>query len=68
MNYNEGNRSYFELLERTNDEEVIKIPDSSKDSAKNIQKTEKDTNNHNFDCTEQKQRIGKIFIYIKFNS
>ena len=62
MNYNEGNQSYFELLERTNDEEVIKIPDSSKDSSKMILNTDNHATNHNFDCTEQNQKIGKIFI------
>ena len=62
MNYNEGNQSYLELLERTNDEEVIKIPDSSKDSSKMILNTDNHTTNHNFDYTEQNQKIGKIFI------
>ncbi len=34
MNYINGNQSYFELLERTNDEDVIKISDSHINSLK----------------------------------
>jgi hypothetical protein len=53
MLYNNGNQSYFEILEGTNDEEVIQIPDSSKESFKKIPKKDNYTLNNNLDYIDQ---------------